>query len=157
MRFRGRGCLKEYIKLPEMKWFTDFRLELNASIRQQADAQQVFLFSLGILAESTTRSCSATPLQEAAAIVCWKHFSLRVQILPFIQSTTWPELHLLTGSITSAMLRSLSPSGLTKGIPPTVPQKKKKWRKRGGGNKNTCKSSSPCQFSLLLCHRLNGR
>lgn len=125
MRFRGRGCLKEYIKLPEMKGFTDFRLEPNASIRQQADAQQVFLFSLGILAESTTRSCSATPLQEAAAIVCWKHFSLRVQILPFIQSTTWPELHLLTGSITSAMLRSLSPSGLTKGIPPTVPQKKK--------------------------------
>lgn len=70
MRFRGRVCLKEYIKLPKMKGSKDFRLELKASIGQQAEAQQVFLFSLGILAESTTRSCSATPLQEAAAIVC---------------------------------------------------------------------------------------
>lgn len=137
-----------------MKGSYDCRLALKASIRQWAEAQQVFLFSLGILAESTTRSCSTSARSCSDSLL--KTFLIKGSILPFIQSTTWPELHLLTGSITSAMLRSLSPSGLTKGIPPTVPQKNGK-KKKGGGNKHTslCKSSSPCQCSGFLWHGLN--
>lgn len=123
MRFRERAHLKEYIKLPEMKGSKRFQAgseSLDQAVSRGSAGVFVLFGHLGWIYDTqlqrntSARSCSDSLL---------KTFPIKGSILPFIQSTTWPELHLLTGSITSAMLRSLSPSGLTKGIPPTVPQK----------------------------------
>lgn len=73
------------------------------------EAQQVFLFSSGISGDvcaemhrhsqrntdAIAYSCNSLAVADSICLL---------QFLPFIQSTTWLELHLLTGSITSAMV-----------------------------------------------------
>lgn len=64
---------------------------------------------------------------------------------------------MLTGSITSAMLRSLSPSGSTKEIPPTAPQKKNEIKKGGGDKKHMQVELSLLMFGLLVSQTRRGR